>query len=55
MIKDGYDDYQRFVQDKFLNNKKTARIQKDGKPVEAPWMDIMTGNLLLIKKDEGNG
>ena len=53
MIKDGYDDLQRHKQDRYLNNKKTLKINKSGKLEEIAWQDIMTGNLVIVNKDEG--
>ena len=52
MIKDGYDDYQRRTQDKYLNNKLVAKVSKGGLLEETHWQDVMTGNLLFIRKDE---
>ena len=48
MIKDGYDDIQRHKQDRYLNNKKTQRVNADGKLQEIPWQDVMTGNLIMV-------
>jgi phospholipid-translocating ATPase len=53
MIKDGYDDFQQHRQDKFLNNKVTKKIMKNGEIMPIPWKDVMTGNLLLLDKDDG--
>ena len=52
MIKDGYDDVQRHKQDRFLNNKITRRVAPDGSIEEIPWKDVMTGNLIMVEKDE---
>ena len=49
---DGYDDYQRRKQDRFLNNKKVSKILENGEIDDCAWQDVMTGNLLLVKKDE---
>ena len=51
-MKDGYDDVQRHKQDRFLNNKITLRVAPDGSIEEIPWKDVMTGNLIMVEKDE---
>ena len=51
-MKDGYDDVQRHKQDRFLNNKITRRVAPDGSIEEIPWKDVMTGNLIMVEKDE---
>ena len=52
MVKDGYDDIQRHKQDRMLNNKKTNKILPDGSLTPISWKDVMTGNLIVVNKDD---
>lgn len=50
-LKEGYEDYQRFKQDKEVNLKKTTVINQ-GRPVQKLWKDLRVGEIVKVLKDE---
>ena len=51
MLKEGYEDFQRYKQDKEVNNKK-ATVVTGGHTVIKEWKDVEVGEILKVVKDE---
>ena len=51
MLKEGYEDLQRYKQDKEVNHKK-AKVCVGDNIVEKFWMDIQVGEMVKVLKDE---
>lgn len=52
MLKEGYEDIQRYRADKELNNKKTLRFEEGTATLkEIYWKDVKIGDILKVEKD----
>lgn len=53
MLKEAYEDYQRFKQDKEMNARKTQIYDRQsGKVKEARWQDIYVGDIVKVEINE---
>ena len=53
MLKEGYEDYQRYKSDKELNYRASQRLNQESKQFEfCQWADIRVGDFVRIEKDE---
>lgn len=51
MVKEGYDDFNRFLQDKRTNNEEFTKITKEGK-VKIKSADIVVGDIIKLKQNQ---
>jgi len=48
LVKEGYDDYQRYVRDKEANSQRYERLQADGKKKSVPSADLKVGDVVFV-------
>lgn len=51
MVKEGIEDWNRFLQDKEVNNRIVKVHAKDGNFVETEWKNLMVGDVVKVEKD----
>lgn len=52
VLREGYEDYQRFLSDKQLNHESTAQVLRGPGFVRVEWSEVAVGDLLMIEADE---
>ena len=53
MIKEAFEDYNRYKSDKELNNRKSSILNRSTGEFETKlWRDIKTGDIVRVNKDE---
>ena len=53
MLKEGYEDYQRYKSDKELNNRESLSLNRAARSFKkCQWADIRVGDIVKIVKDE---
>jgi len=53
MLKEAFEDFQRYKQDKELNNKRTQLFdQETGHSTDLLWQDIRVGEIVRVEKDQ---
>lgn len=56
MLKEAYEDYQRYKQQREVNEKRcslVSRTKRGKEPLKSiKWADVRPGQLLLLRKDE---
>ena len=52
MLKEAYEDYQRYKSDNEINNRESIVIDEKGEPKLKKWSDIRVGQVIQILKDE---
>ncbi len=52
MLKEAYEDYQRYKSDNEINNRETLIINPDGSLHQTKWSDIKVGQIIKVVKDE---
>ena len=52
MLKEAYEDYQRYKSDRELNNRGSQRLNYESQAFEAcRWADIRVGDIVRVEKD----
>lgn len=52
IVKEGIEDWHRFLQDKEVNNRNVKVHAKDGNFVETEWKKLTVGDVVRVEKDE---
>lgn len=52
MLKEAYEDYQRYKSDSELNNRESLRLDYNTKTfAQVKWADIKVGDIVKVEKD----
>lgn len=49
MIREGYEDYQRYKSDNMMNFELKARVKRQGKFQEVIWGELVVGDICLVE------
>lgn len=52
MLKEAYEDYQRYKSDNEINNRETLLINPNGALHNTKWSNIKVGQIIKVVKDE---
>ena len=53
MLKEAYEDYQRYKSDTELNNRETQHLNSQSKSFEkCKWSDVKVGDIVKVEKDQ---
>lgn len=52
MLKEAYEDYQRYKSDKELNNRVTHVVNSNNDTIQTKWSEVQAGQIIKVHKNE---